>query len=534
MGRSLWAVLTYLILVSSATAATTWPSSVDELEDIMYLNTGYRARGFAAPVTPCSFSSDGAGRIAAAEYIRTAFHDMATGNTFLGTGGLDASIIFELGGNQGDNIGPAFPSTLTKQAPFFSSRSSMSDIIALGLYAAVRSCSGPAVPFRSGRIDATEAGPVGVPLPQNSLFTFQNQFARVGFNATEMIQVIACGHTLGGVHASNFPQIVPPGSAPDDVVHFDTTTKFDEKIASEFVAGTTKDPLTVGPAKSVGRDSDYRVFSSDGNVTISAMANPTTYTTTCKALLQRMIEVIPSGVPLTDPIVPYEIKPTALQLTLLSGGTALQFAGEIRVRTTSRPASQIASVDIIYKDRTGASSCSACKIPTAAKGTAAGFDDTFTFYGFSALLASSTSISSFTVLITSTSGAKTFYGNGASGGFPVQDQIMLQAPQSCLSSNVLTVVAAVRSPSTSSPSLDLTLKVARSGIIVPALQNASVAMTKGAKVGLYDLWSAKYTLDASQTQNTKFDVRAGAVADSFKNLDYELEIGFDVEIGFYV
>ena len=108
MGRFVWTVVTYLILVSRAAAATTWPSPVDELEDIMYLNTGYRARGFAAPVTPCSFSSDGAGRVAAAEYIRTAFHDMATGNTFFGTGGLDASIIFELGGNQGDNIGTKF------------------------------------------------------------------------------------------------------------------------------------------------------------------------------------------------------------------------------------------------------------------------------------------------------------------------------------------------------------------------------------------------------------------------------------------
>ena len=395
----------------------------------------------------------------------------------------------------------------------------MADIIALGLYAAVRSCSGPAVPFKSGRVDATEAGPVGVPLPQNSLFTFQNQFARVGFNATEMIQVVACGHTLGGVHASNFPQIVPPGSAPDDVVHFDSTTKFDEKIASEFVSGQTKDPLTVGPSKSVGRDSDYRVFSSDGNVTISAMANPTTYTTTCKALLQRMIEVVPSGVALTDPILPYEIKPTALQLTLLSGGSVIQFAGEIRVRTTSRPASQIASVDIIYKDRNGGSGCGACKISTSVKGNAAGFDDSFTFYGFSWPLSSATSISSFNVIVTLTSGSKQIYGNGA--GFPVQDQIMLQSPQSCLASNALKVVAAVRSTSGGTPSLDLTLKVARTGIIVPALQAQSVAMTKGSTVGPYTLYSATYTLDASQTQNTKFDVTLTSgtvkVADSFKN-----------------
>ena len=522
MARLSWAIaaVLYFLSLDGSAAAPTWPASTDELEDIMLLNTGYRARGFAAPVTPCSFSAAGAGRVAAAEYIRTAFHDMATGNIYFGTDGLDASIIFELGGgtgDQGDNIGPAFPTTLTSQAPFFSSRSSMADIIALGLVTAVRSCSGPAVAFKAGRIDATEAGPVGVPLPQNSLFTFQNQFARMGFDSTQMIQVIACGHTLGGVHASNFPSIVPPGTSPDNVKHFDSTTKFDEKIASEYAAGKSTDPLVSGPATASGRDSDYRVFNSDGNVTITAMADPATFQSTCKALLQQMIEVVPDGVVLTDPIVPYDVKPTALQLTLLSGGTNLGFTGEIRVRTTTRAANLIKSVDLVYKDRTGGSSCGACKISTTVKGTTSGFDDSFTFYGFSAQVPSTGSISVFNVLITLTSGATETYNNNGNG-FPVQDQIMLLAPQSCLASNKLTVTAAARTGSAGPASLDLTLKVPRDGIIVPALQSQSVTMTKGSTVGPYDIYSVSYTLDASQTQNTKFDVSLGTVSDSFKSV----------------
>ena len=68
-----------IILISAVSvlrhgaAAPTWPSSVDELEDIMLLNTGYRARGFSGPVSPCS-KAPGPGRVAAAEFIRTAFH----------------------------------------------------------------------------------------------------------------------------------------------------------------------------------------------------------------------------------------------------------------------------------------------------------------------------------------------------------------------------------------------------------------------------------------------------------------------------
>ncbi|KAL8961102.1 MAG: hypothetical protein Q9183_005360, partial [Haloplaca sp. 2 TL-2023] len=157
--RSLAGVaLALSVSLEGTEAAPTWPSSVDELEDIMFLNTGYRARGFAAPVTPCGFSAQGPGRNAAAEFIRVAFHDMATGNVYLGNGGLDASIVFELGG---DNIGPAFETTLTTLAPYLSSRSSLSDIIAMSVYTAVRSCGGPIIPVKTGRVDASEAGPPG-------------------------------------------------------------------------------------------------------------------------------------------------------------------------------------------------------------------------------------------------------------------------------------------------------------------------------------------------------------------------------------
>ena len=364
--------LMYGVRVASA---PTWPSASDELEDIMFLNTGYRARGFATAVTPCSFSAQGNGRIQAAEWIRTAFHDMATGNVVTGVGGLDASLIFELGG---DNIGPAFETTFETFAPFLTTRSSMADIIALGVYTAVRSCQGPVIPIRTGRVDATEAGPPGVPLPQNSVSTLQNQFLRTGFSTSEMIAVTACGHTLGGVHAEDFPQIVPSGTGQNTFPHFDSTTKFDSKIAVEWISGNTSDPLSVGPSIASGRNSDARVFGADGNVTMKAMADPDTFASTCVTMLQKLIEVVPSNTTLTDPIVPYEVKPTALQLTLLSGGSQLLFEGEIRVRTTTRPASQIASLELIYKDRNGGSDCDTCKIATTTKGSAAGFDDSFT------------------------------------------------------------------------------------------------------------------------------------------------------------
>jgi hypothetical protein len=371
--------LTIIVWIASffeygTAAAPTWPSSTDELEDIMFLNTGYRARGFAEPVTPCT-SEGTEGFISAAQWVRLAFHDMGTADVFTGVGGLDASIVYEMA--YATNNSPGFNVSLEQFAPFFSRRSSMSDLIALSVYTSVRACGGPVVPIRGGRIDATAAGPdpdVFLPQPQNSLFTFENQFERVGFNTTQMIAVVACGHTLGQVHAITFPQIATSGTKNLD----STPAVFDHNIAVEYIAGNSSDPLIDG--SNPGFDSDLVVFGGDGNVTIKSLTNPATFNSICSTTLQQMIEVVPSGVTLTtDPIVPYDIKPYVLQLTLLGGATMFSFTGQVRVRTTSLPPSQIASVQLVFIDRNGGNQCGSggCTISTSYAGSSAGFDDSF-------------------------------------------------------------------------------------------------------------------------------------------------------------
>src|SRR5438045_4966422 len=106
------------------------------------------------------------------------------------------------------------------------------------------------------------------------------------------------------------------------------------------------------------------------------------------------------------------------------------------------------------------------------------------FYSFSAILPSDTSISSFTVHLTLTSAAtETYDNNGA--GFPITDNVMLLKPQSCVTAaGKLTVQAAIRSDRANLPTtLDLSLRVPRQGVIVPALQAASVNMANGATLG---------------------------------------------------
>lgn len=77
------------------------------------------------------------------------------------------------------------------------------------------------------------------------------------------------------------------------------------------------------------------------------------------------------------------------------------------------------------------------------------------FYGFSVNIPSTTSISSFNVVVNTVGGStQTFTNNGA--GFPVSDAVIAQIPQSCYSNGNLTVVAAVSLPRVQIPSCLLT------------------------------------------------------------------------------
>jgi hypothetical protein len=365
-----------LYLVAGAIADPTWPASTDEVEEIIYQLQGFRGRQFNGVVTPCGNEVSGPGRQNAAEWLRTGFHDMATANVFFGIGGLDASLQYEL--KDGENIGPGFTTTLAFLSNYYSSRASMADLIAAGVYTSVRSCGGPAIPVKGGRVDATAAGSPGVPQVANSIGTFTNQFGRMGFTAQQMIQVTACGHTLGGVHNPDFPNLVPSGAGVNGEVGLDSTDAvFDNKIVTEYLAGTTKDPLVVGPSVGLGMDSDFSVFNSDHNATMNTLADPTAFQNACAAVLQKMIEVVPAGVALTGPIVPYTVKPVNMQLTLQDGGLQMLLTGYIRVRTTNMPGSSISSVTLTYKDRSGGNNCGACQTTATLQGTATGFDDSF-------------------------------------------------------------------------------------------------------------------------------------------------------------
>ncbi|KAI1310047.1 heme peroxidase [Xylaria venustula] len=514
-----------LSLSTLARTDPTWPSQIDELEEIMYQVQGYRSRQFGGTVIPCSSEASGPGRHNAAEWLRAAFHDMAT-TTIAGgprQGGMDGSLQYEI--TSSDNIGPAFNTTLTFMADYYTSKSGVADLLALGVYYAVRSCGGPIVPIAGGRVDATAGGPIGVPLPQNSAFTFQQQFTRMGFSQTEMIQVVACGHTIGGVHETEFPEIVPVGTTKDGEGPMDSTVdKFDNRVVTEYVSGNTTNPMVVGPSIKATRNSDFKVFNSDGNVTISTLTDPETFTNVCSTVLRKMIEVVPDGVVLTDPIQPYAVKPVDMQLTLNSGASTMQLSGLIRVRTTDFGTDTAESVSLTCKDRNGGDNCSTlgCTSKATLLGAIQGFDDTFVWFPISVQIPTSSGISSFTLTVNMASGTSKAYDNNGNS-YPIQDAILMQKPQSCLLEGNLKVVAAVRNDLGTQPvKLQLSYKtpVANPNRPVPTLNNATLDMTKGDCVGLYTFYTGTYDGLGELDYATKIDVVTGTGAlasrDAFK------------------
>ncbi|KAJ3513748.1 hypothetical protein NLJ89_g2773 [Agrocybe chaxingu] len=250
------------------------------------------------------------------------------------------------------NIGDGMHQTLSDFETFSNKYVSRADVIALGTIFAVASCEGPIIPFRGGRIDTYSAGPPGVPEPHQDLSTHTALFKRQGFDETDMITLVACGHTLGGVRSHDFPTIVPPNGDPtiSNFKLFDSTHAFDNNVIVQYLDGMTENPLvTVGNAT---LRSDLRIFSSDSNDTVSRLASSETFMQSCSDVLERMLNTVPSDVTLTEPIDLLHAKVASSHLTIEQG----EFVFKVTFRLTHPIGATIKStrtVKILWCDRYG-------------------------------------------------------------------------------------------------------------------------------------------------------------------------------------
>ncbi|EJF61036.1 heme peroxidase [Dichomitus squalens LYAD-421 SS1] len=514
--------LSSLLLIAAYASAYTWPNpQLDELESLLFDQQGYNERGIlVGALNPCDRFNfgDTVNRSNVADWIRTAYHDMATHNAEDGTGGLDASIQFEQ--DRPENAGNGFFNALRHLQLGISRYVGVADFIALGAKTAFEQCDGPTIPFRGGRVDATEAGPPGVPQPQESLDSHISSFARQGFNQTEMITLVACGHSFGGVQHSAFPDTVPLPAGVDDVSQtFDSTPfNFDNNVALEYVHGTTNNPLVVGHNDTT--NSDKRIFGSDGNATISGFAaDSDSFRTACQSLFARMLDTVPSTVQLTEVIEPLPVKPQDIALLYMGDGT-LRLSGQVRFWNVAE--SDAPSVKLIWADREGKTDSSYTGV--------LGHNDQMVASALyngnvSALWYNIGPLSTNFTVVNETVGISKFWFEVSGGdssiktehqngvGFPIQDTVML-ANSSCTApapdglSSIAHIQIAVRAdahPSRVWLEYDLFNGDAGSGAtwITVNTTDAQLATNQTQADSIYELWSVDLPSSALASSNTR-------------------------------
>ncbi|KAJ6472542.1 heme peroxidase [Mycena sanguinolenta] len=420
--------------IAMGTVVFNWPDPLlDTLDDQLY-RLGFSAGGFALN---CSARQN---TTFAAQWLRLAYHDMATHNSPTGTGGLDASIAFEF--TRPQDIGEGMLGTLGDFLGFQNQYVGMADTIAMGAIQAVIGCGGPVIPYRGGRIDATEAGPATVPQPEQDLDSHIASFKAQGFNETEMIALVACGHSLGGVRQVDFPLIVTE----------DVPTGVQTFAVHEYLNGTTENVLVVG--SNITTRSDLRIFSSDGNVTMQGLASPDTFNQVCTDLIERMINTVPSTVTLTDPIEPFNFK--VWNTLLFPQGGSLAFLATLRIIDTGVNR----TVTMFWKERTGTfCPVEGCSVPSfqvtteessflaQLKGVTG-----FILHSFNASIDLATSISHFWFEVDDNDGSAPSIVDNNGANYTIDQDVLLLDPRrttATFTAAAPRVIVGVKDPSTS-------------------------------------------------------------------------------------
>ncbi|MCJ1271596.1 hypothetical protein MMC22_011498 [Lobaria immixta] len=484
----------------------------DELETLLVNTGGLNNAGFAAAITPCTnyvdrttgLNNNTLGRQSAAQWIRTAFHDFATANVAAGTGGVDASVGFETA--RPENTGPGIPDSLFFFSFFVNAKTSMADLIALGAVISIKSCGGPLVPLRGGRVDATEAGPAGVCEPETDLHTTLSKFAAAGFNQADTIALTACGHSMGGVHHENFPQVVTEaavstnnadGRAPFD----ESVAAFDVKVVNEYLSGTGDRGGALVTTSNKTVQSDLRLYLSDKNATMKKLSSSADeFASTCSTLVARMIDTVPKGVSLTPVIQPAHVKLINTTLSLDNKGD-MKLSASVRYLQNSgaAPAPDSLKVSLIGRSGTPATDNVEATSGATDVGTSA-FGPT-RFYTFTLNAPVSKGLSGIDVL---------------DQEFPLQDSLFVEYSRSSISPGQATfatsflksvvwtvkITAALRaSYAPSSLTATFAIPVPQPDTINPKIDFSKTAsLARTGKVGQFTLYSGTTTLEIQGSQ----------------------------------
>jgi hypothetical protein len=464
-------------------------------------------------VADCAFGANQPGVQKAAEWVRTAFHDSATHDATMKTGGLDASIQFEL--DRPENLGDALNNTLADISSSVNIRSSAADLLALSLVMSVARCGNMRVSLRLGRKDATEAGIKGVPEAHTDLETTRKRFKTMGLNEAEMITSIACGHSIGGVHSLDHPEIVSGPVSAENKLSFDTTKAIlDNNVVEEYLDNSTANPLVINTNNTL--NSDKRVFAADDSATMRKLADKTYFKSQCEVVFEKMLSLVPGDVTLTEPMEPADIRPYIQKYQLRADDT-VEFSGRLRVRitpVTSRDQNTLTASLIPSSRLAGKTTEIVAQRATFHGGTSYGYlDEEFLWFEFSKTMNASDVFDSFSIRINDVT-----YDNAGTGGYPVNAKVLYQEPQSCVTydattdqgtMNVTAAISKTLLEDGTTPKITVTRKAIQQRNFIPRLESETISMVRSSKeTAEYVYYTVSTTLNRDSLDPT-FDIEVG-------------------------
>jgi hypothetical protein len=89
---------------------------------------------------------------------------------------------------------------------------------------------------------------------------------------SEIVTLIACSHSIGGVYSVDYTEIVSSPVAAENKAGFDTTLgEIDNNVVLEYLKNSTANLLVVNANDTL--NSNKHIFAVDGRVTIRKLSN---------------------------------------------------------------------------------------------------------------------------------------------------------------------------------------------------------------------------------------------------------------------
>lgn len=405
----------------------------------------------------------------------------------------------------------------------------VADLIALGVVTSVANCGGPKIPMRVGRVDATAAGPSGVPEPETSISDTLNEFNTAGFNDGDTVTLTACGHSMGGVHRNIFPQVVPasaigPNNADGRVPFDETVAVFDVTTVNDYVhwTGDKGGPLVTTTNKTV--QSDLRLYTYDNNQTITQLSQSSAYfQSQCQGVMQRMIDLVPYSVSLSAPIDPTtttNLKPAAIYLSVdWKGNMAL--SGFMRYIQVAGAAAPPGTLKITLIGRNGQTTATSATGTMSASDTGTGIWGPTRSYPFTLSFPATTGLGGISVSGQTFSFQDTmFVVPGMSNFSPTPPAFSTTSNLNTVSTYTVNITVAYL---TTAPPASLTatfnIPVPQAGTVSPTISTSTTAtLQKIGTVGPFTIFSVitSKSLSAKQVYGTSVDVAAPGQAAGVK------------------